>query len=41
MAALFVAVLVLIAIEIVAVRYGVDSRDSDDWVRHRHTHPTR
>ena len=36
---LLVAVLALTAFEVVALRFGADSRDGDDWFFRRHDHP--
>jgi hypothetical protein len=39
MEGLLVAVLALTAFEFVAIRFGADSRDGDDWFHRRHDHP--
>lgn len=39
MLAVFIFLLVLVLFELVAVRFGVDSRDGDDWFYRRHNHP--
>lgn len=36
---LFIAVAILVLFEVVAVRWGADSRDGDDWTFRRHDHP--
>jgi hypothetical protein len=35
MAAVLIAIVALVVLEVVAVRYGFDSRDGNDWHRHR------
>ena len=41
MVAVLVAFAVLVVFEILALRFGADSRDGDDWTSHRHGHPHR
>lgn len=36
---LVIVLMALAVFEIVAVRFGVDSRDGDDWFYRRHDHP--
>lgn len=39
MVALLITLLVLTVFEVVSLRFGVDSRDGDDWSYRRHNHP--
>jgi hypothetical protein len=38
---LLVIVIGLVLVDVLALRFGVDSRDGDDWGWRRHTHPAR
>ncbi|MGH2758293.1 MAG: hypothetical protein ACRDKJ_01895 [Actinomycetota bacterium] len=39
MEGLLAAVVALTAFELLAIRFGADSRDGDDWFFRRHDHP--
>ncbi len=40
MVQLLIVVGILVVFEAISLRYGVDSRDGDDWFFRRHDHPT-
>jgi hypothetical protein len=41
MIALIVIIGVVLVVDALALRFGADSRDGDDWSWHRHSHPLR